>query len=790
MLACLGGVWLGVSGALAGAAANVPVNVVTDVSAGPQSNLEASEQVAPTEPAPTAPAPTEPGPTESAPTQTANTQAAPISSSGKARPGATLASDLVIDHSAQRPALIPTSQFVTRSKLRFAKLSPDGTLLATFIDFPNRSAVLVNSADSERPEAMLEGQSFAIDQGFTAVSFQWAGNGRVIMSGHGIESVYGRRSVYYFVRRFYVADIATGTVRRLIENPFIASDANILAVNDAGTYALIAHATRRGEIDNNRPAVYRYDLTQEAKPVMVQTPVNGISDWTVDDTGEVRLGIGVKNGRLNVFYRETPGGELIKVRDLDLDDADQIGAAMRLGNASSVAYSLRSVGDAPVGLHKVDFSTGQVVETLYQNRDWDVDDVWFRDDEPIAISYTDDAQRIVWFKDEDRELYDALHQALGGGALRLVVTSRSRDNERMLIWAGNEADPGVLYLFDREKRDLRVLSAMRPTLDFELLARPQPITYIARDATPIAAYLTLPRGREPRGLPLVIMPHGGPFGVRDTLSYNDEVQLLANRGYAVLQPNFRGSGGYGDAFYQLGEGEIGRAMQDDLDDAMDWAVEQGIAAADRVCVAGGSYGGYAALWAVLRNPERYRCAASWAGVTDFDEQLRYDRKYLSREGRRDWREQIEGGDDFDLKQVSPMQMGGRLNRPVLLAHGVRDLRVPFSQYLDMLEATEEAPVPPTTLVLEMAGHSFTRTRDEQFWYSALEGLLAKHNPADLIDTPAQGEAHAGGSDEAALVSALGARDTGGDTGGDTGFGRSTDQNTAKDTPVAQAGAAQ
>ncbi len=771
MLACVGGVWLGGSGALAGA----PANLVADVSA--------SEQAAPTDPAPT---------------QSANTQAAPISASAKARPAATLASDLVIDRSAQKPALVPTSQFVTRSKLRFAKLSPDGTAIATFVDYPNRSAIVVKSADSERPESVLEGQSFPIDRGFTSVSFQWAGNGRVIMSGRGIETAYERRSVYYFVRRLYVADIATGTVRRLIKDPLIASDANILAVDDAGTYALIAHATRRGEIDNNRPAVYRYDLTQEAEPVMVQTPVTGISDWTVDDTGEVRLGIGVKNGRLNVFYRETPGGELIKVRDLDLDDADQIGAAMRLGNASSVAYSLRAVGDAPVGLHKVDFSTGQVIETLYQNPDWDVEDVWFRDDEPIAISYTDDAPRIVWFKDEDRELYDALHQALGGGTLRLVVTSRSRDNRRMLIWAGDEADPGVLYLFDREKRDLRVFSAMRPTLDFELLARPQPITYIARDATPIAAYLTLPRGREPRDLPLIILPHGGPFGVRDTLSYNDEVQLLANRGYAVLQPNFRGSGGYGDAFYQLGEGEIGRAMQDDLDDAMDWAVEQGIAAADRVCVVGGSYGGYAALWAVLRNPERYRCAASWAGVTDFDEQLRYDRKYLSREARRNWREQIEGEDEFDLSLVSPMQMGGRLNRPVLLAHGMRDTRVPYSQYEIMLEATKEAPVPPTTLVLEMAGHSFTRTRDEQFWYSALDTFLAQHNPADLIDAPAQGEGHAGGSDEAAMVSAMGARepagvpgsdtgadtgaDTGPDTGADTGPGAAMDQTNGASIP--------
>ncbi|OYU73496.1 MAG: hypothetical protein CFE45_37170, partial [Burkholderiales bacterium PBB5] len=195
--------------------------------------------------------------------------------------------------------------------------------------------------------------------------------------------------------------------------------------------------------------------------------------------------------------------------------------------------------------------------------------------------------------------------------------SRSEDGKRMLVAAGNEADPGVLYLYEPGAKSLKELAQWRPELDFTQLAQPKPMRYTARDGTVIRGYLTLPRGRDPKGLPLVIMPHGGPFGVRDKLQYNDEVQLLANRGYAVIQPNFRGSGGYGEDFFALGEGQVGRGMQDDIDDAMDWAVAQGIADAKRVCVVGGSYGGYAALWAVLRNPERYVCAASWAGVTDW-----------------------------------------------------------------------------------------------------------------------------------------------------------------------------
>ena len=182
----------------------------------------------------------------------------------------------------------------------------------------------------------------------------------------------------------------------------------------------------------------------------------------------------------------------------------------------------------------------------------------------------------------------------------------------------------------------------------------------------------------------------------------------------MIQPNFRGSGGYGTAFYDLGNGEVGRGMQDDLDDAMDWAVAEGIADPSRVCVVGGSYGGYAALWAVLRNPERYRCAASWAGVTDWDRMLSYDRRYLTRKAGKRWSAKIEGDDEeFDLKDVSPYRLGRNLNRPILLAHGTEDDNVPFKQYEQMMRSLRKAQVEPVTLVIEGEGHSFSKEESEK-----------------------------------------------------------------------------
>jgi dipeptidyl aminopeptidase/acylaminoacyl peptidase len=301
----------------------------------------------------------------------------------------------------------------------------------------------------------------------------------------------------------------------------------------------------------------------------------------------------------------------------------------------------------------------------------------------------------------------------------------------MLVWAGNEANPGQTFLFDAAKRSLDSFSAELPDLDRSLTASPKPIRYTARDGTAIYGYLTLPRGRPAKKLPLIVMPHGGPYGVRDKLEFDSTVQLLANRGYAVIQPNYRGSGGYGESFAELGAGQIGRAMQDDLDDAMDWAVKEGIADPARVCMVGASYGGYAALWAAIRNPERYRCAVSFAGVTDWKKQLKYDANFFTRKGAKSWRTRIQGEDaNFDLDLVSPVAQIARLTRPVLVTHGEDDSNVPFKQFLLLRDAATKAGKPIETLTFAGEGHGFADDANEARYLDAIEAFLAKHNPAD------------------------------------------------------------
>lgn len=621
-----------------------------------------------------------------------------------------------------KPDLMPARHFAALPVFGEAELSPNGQKISFVRDTQGVAELVV--ADPVSGQTLT---TMFMPGGFSVRTYRWLDNTRMLVTATGIIRT---EKYYYRVRQLYIVDPAAGKADALIEDPFVSSSARVIHVADDGSFLLVAH---RHDPKAKYPSVYRYDLGDAVAGRYVQPPIDGVVNWSADDTGVVRLGLGRRKNRLQIWYRGSAADPLAKIADVPQENSDELFDSLLRISRSNQGYVIDEGSSGRQGLHLYDFDQRRIVETIYENPDWDVEDVIFEDGKPLAATYIDDARRIVWFDEENRALYNDLKAALGGERTQVWIMSRSKDNRRMLIWAGHESDPGVLYFFDRDRQAMSELAQYRPKVDFRKLAQPKPIAYSARDGTSIRGYLTLPRGREPVGLPLIVMPHGGPFGVRDRLQYSDDVQLLANRGYAVLQPNFRGSGGYGDDFYELGEGEVGRKMQDDLDDAMDWAVGEGIADPERVCVIGGSYGGYAAMWAVLRNPERYRCAASWAGVTDWDRVLRYDRKFLSRKGRREWRAKIEGEANFDLAKVSPARLGNRLTRPVLLAHGTDDDVVPFKQFEQMVEASKNAPVPPTTLIVHRAGHSFSKSRDRELWFDALDLFLAEHNPADQVD---------------------------------------------------------
>ncbi len=621
------------------------------------------------------------------------------------------------------PPLIATSDFAGRAAFWDAELSPDGTMLSYLRRKDGETQFIVASSDLTKVVS-----AFTSDPDDQFEWYRWVGNDKLLISV-STAGMFFNEEVRY--TRLILVEVQSGVMTRLFARTDVVEGDNVIHVAKDGSYILVAIQNSIYEY----PSVMRHELKAKGKVDIVQSPREGVWNWIADDTGVVRMGTGWSNGRLKIHYRADAASDLKLIARLKEDDtADRYWDALQIISSSDEGYVLSEGENGRVGLRRFNFATRETTETVFEHPEWDIDSVTLREGKPYAAFFTADRDEVHWFDPAKARQHAALRKALGD--VEVWIIDRAEDDSKMLVWAGNESDPGVLYMYEPAAKRMKELAQYRPRLDFRLLAKPRPIRYTARDGTVIRGYLTLPRGRAATNLPLIVMPHGGPFGVRDKLEYNDEVQLLANRGYAVLQPNFRGSGGYGDAFFELGEGQVGRGMQDDIDDAMDWAVAEGIADPKRVCVVGGSYGGYAALWAVLRNPERYRCAASWAGVTDWNKMLSYDRRYLTGRAGKAWQARVRGEKTFDLDAVSPYRVAGKLSRPVLLAHGTKDSNVPFSQYTLFEKATRSAPVRPQTLVIAGEGHSFSKAESEQQWYDALDAFLAQHNPADPLPAAA------------------------------------------------------
>lgn len=632
-------------------------------------------------------------------------------------PLAALGQDPAEPVAPEAPALIPTSAFASRSTFGGTPvLSPDGRHIAFSLTEEDGTWVGVLDVD----DAVLE-QKIPLGKDREPQWFDWAGNGQVLVStaqslfmpALGLEFRFGQ---------VVAVDVASGEARQVAsggEDP--------VHIDPDGAFLLVSRERRGSDKD-----VWRTWIDGSGRPDEQVTNQKDVFHWVADDTGTVRIGLGIDGRRLKVWYRRTAEEPFRLIGKLREGDEDGMWDVVRLIAGSDEGLTLEPGPSGRIALRSFNYATRAVGEVVYENPDWDIEDFEVDDEgKPLAVYFTDDRERIVWLDPETARLQGRLERALGdGGQVRIV--QRSRNGERMLISNSSASNPGSWYLYTPAQRKLEEFAKLRPEIDPAALAKVEPATFAARDGTTIHAYLTLPRGREARGLPLIVLPHGGPYGIRDRLDYSDEVQLLANRGYAVLQPNFRGSSGYGEAFVELGNGEIGRRMQDDLDDAVDWAAGQGFIDPARVCLVGASYGGYAALWGVIRNPERYRCAASFAGVTEWDKQIAYDRNFVNTSGGRAWRDLVRGEDRrFDLDSVSPARQAARLHRPVLLVHGRRDSNVPFRQFEIMRKAMEKAKVADAEyVVFERSGHGFAGTEDEQAWYDALLQFLGRHNPAD------------------------------------------------------------
>lgn len=332
--------------------------------------------------------------------------------------------------------------------------------------------------------------------------------------------------------------------------------------------------------------------------------------------------------------------------------------------------------------------------------------------------------QISWFDPRWAALQAAVDGALPGRINRL----QGDKNGRVLVTSYADVDPGRWYVLDTQTSKLREVGQARPLIDPKRMRPMQTIRYAARDGMPINAYLTRPASATDTPAPMVVLIHGGPH-VRDRWEWNEEVQLLASRGYAVFQPQFRGSSGFGRRFEEAGHRQWGRAMQDDITDGIAHLVTQKVADPQRICIYGASYGGYAALWGVIKTPQLYRCGISFAGVSDLNEMLSNsifdDSNPASRELRR-----AHVGDPAQsrlaLDEVSPLRHAARVQVPLLIAHGEEDSRVLPSQSREMVRALEALGKPVEWMPFAREGHGLSYLGSQARYYAAVLAFLQKH----------------------------------------------------------------
>ena len=464
--------------------------------------------------------------------------------------------------------------------------------------------------------------------------------------------------------------------------------------------------------------------SHSGKYSLVERGTQFTADWVIDQGGRV-VARSEWDGPKKIFRILAKAGlgwkEIYRREDgstLSLEGLLPTGAAIVARGANG-------------GLHEAIWSLpldGSPISPIFQSPDADFDSVLTDDTtgQLLGAHLVDGKDTVEWFNASDKRRSEALHRSFPGRTI--VYYGTAADGERSLIGVETQSSPRIYYIIDFTAQRAEIAGEEYPALANVALGTVQSITYKARDGTPIPAFLTLPPASSGKSVPLVVLPHGGPES-HDTTGFDWLPQFLATRGYAVLQPQFRGSTGYGDAFRKAGFRQWGGLMQDDVSDGVRAMIEQGIADPKRVAIVGASYGGYAALAGAAFTPDLYKCAVSISGVTDLPAMMGEAQRWIHSKEYDEvayWRENIGAINDPKLLEKSPIHAINAIHVPILLIHGTGDSVVSITQSQRMAHELQAAGKSVKYVQLEGEDHWMSRGEDRIRILKELDGFLHEH----------------------------------------------------------------
>ena len=642
-------------------------------------------------------------------------------------------------HAAAPAALPPIEAFFANPVLAGAKLSPSARYLAAVSGAPGRRDSLVVIDLKEKSAKLVAGYG-----NVDILHFEWVNDGRLVFNVTDRQVAPGGQ---YMAAGLYAVDKDGGQLRQLAER---RGDAQDTTSSRIGRRILPWHTFMMdGRGAQNSEFIYAesYDYDDgsgELKTVnllklntltgavqTVQRPAR-VKDWMLDHKGEPRLATAVENGVTTIWYRD-PANNGWRVLSTFSTYQGGKDAFDPLGFGSDGTLYVTAKGGADTtSVYTVDPATGKrSAEPVVLTPGYDFAGSLIRSgDKLLGIRVRTDAAGTIWLDPAMAKVQQQLDSVLPG-TINLMSFPSSNHAEWALVQSYSDVKPPFYTLYNIKTGALDPVGQAYPGIDPARMGRQDPVRYKARDGMEIPALLTLPANGA-KNAPLVVLVHGGPYVHGNNWGWYPDTQFLASRGYAVLEPDFRGSTGYGDKHFRAGWKQWGLKMQDDIADGARWAIAQGIADPKRICIAGASYGGYATLMGLVNDPDLYQCGVSWVGVTDIN--LLYDGHWsFTSDMTEQWKQygmpdmvgdQVK--DAEQLKATSPIQQAARIKAPLLLAYGGVDRRVPMYHGRKFMEAIKPTNSQVEWIAYQDEGHGWLLPANQVDFWSRVEKFLDKN----------------------------------------------------------------
>ncbi len=639
---------------------------------------------------------------------------------------------MLLPVAASATDLIPVRDFARHGQLAYPRLSPDGKHVAVRWDNGDSHALLVYSVDDmSRPLSMLRMPKYEVP-----ADIVWTSNTRLIVekgreygsldkasaTGEIIATdLDGKHQDYLYG---YNAKAGRRAATRGTDRGWGFYNGRPRPAD--GTFYMLAQSWD----SQNHNLLYRVNADHNTRELIGDIDVAGM-DFMVGADKTAHFAFGRNNKYQYVVYRRL-GSRWVAL------SADKVGGSftpLDYAPDHQRIYASYNRGTGPEALVEMDEDGGNRT-TLASDPFSSIGGIQWTalPERPFATSPATGIPKVSYIDPNlpAAKLHMALSKSFPGEYVDFI--NYSEDGGQLLFTVTSDRDPGSVYLIDTHTFKVRKLFAFEPWIDPSKMAERRPLHFKASDGREIEVILTLPPGRGESNLPMVLVPHGGPIGVQDDWGYDTSAQFLASRGYLVLQVNYIGSSGRGIGFRDAGNMNWATGIQQELIDSVKWAIAQKYADADRVCIFGGSFGGYSALMAPIRAPGMFKCAVGYAGVYDLELMYKKGDVYQSEQGRNALREEL-GDDPVQLAAISPTHLADKITVPVFLIHGEDDRRAPFAHAKEMRDALEAAHKTFEWMSKPGEGHGFYDEDNNVELYTRLQAFLEKYiGPGAPIQT--------------------------------------------------------